>query len=194
MDAHSLRKHLRKGRSTLTSSQRQNKNASIVKYLEQLTLLKQASSVAAYLSYGPEPDIGLTIEKIVADQKSCYLPCICENKTLVFKEYLGSHRLTPNTFGILEPLDNHCSINASQLDIVLMPLVGFDPYGNRLGMGGGYYDRTFAFKHSTLTFRKPFLLGVSYALQEVSALHTNHWDIPLDGVVTEDGIKMFERR
>ena len=77
---------------------------------------------------------------------------------------------------------------------MLVPLVGFDGAGNRLGMGAGYYDRTFAFRHARRHWRGPRLIGVAYDCQEVDAIDDRAWDVPLDGVVTESGVRMFERR
>jgi 5-formyltetrahydrofolate cyclo-ligase len=72
-----------------------------------------------------------------------------------------------------------------QLDAVIVPLLGFDNNGNRLGMGGGYYDRSFAFRKQRRAWRRPLLIGVAYSFQQVDAIQTEPWDIPLDAVITE---------
>ena len=75
------------------------------------------------------------------------------------------------------------------LDLVLVPLVAFDDRGNRLGMGGGYYDQTFAFLSQRQHYRRPTLLGVAYEFQRLVALPVQAWDIPLDGVATEKRVQ-----
>ena len=93
-----------------------------------------------------------------------------------------------NKYSIPEPVHStHELINGESLDLVLVPLLGFDRKGNRLGMGGGYYDRSFAFKNTSNT-RKPILMGFAYAFQEVKKLVAENWDVKLDYIATENGI------
>ena len=75
-----------------------------------------------------------------------------------------------------------------------MPLVAFDMRGNRLGMGGGYYDRTFAYLLNRRRWRRPILIGVAYEFQGVDSLTTRPWDIPLHGVATEAGLRIFDEQ
>ena len=95
--------------------------------------------------------------------------------------------LLKNSYGIPEPLSKG-NRPACNLDIVLMPLVAFDKQGNRLGMGGGYYDKTFAFKRQTLWRKKPILVGLSHHFQQVDELNNDNWDIPLTAIVTNQKI------
>ena len=92
-----------------------------------------------------------------------------------------------NRYGIPEPAHPNKARNfpLRSLDLVLMPLVGFDTQGNRLGMGGGYYDRSFAFLHRHSHWRKPHLMGTAYEFQRLSKLDAQPWDVPLDAIVTE---------
>ena len=100
-----------------------------------------------------------------------------------------------NEFGIPEPLLRSRRVTAiTRLDLVLTPLVGFDEQGNRLGMGGGFYDRSFAYLRQRQRWRKPHLLGVAFELQNCEqGLPHQQWDVPLDGVVTESGVRMIDR-
>lgn len=93
------------------------------------------------------------------------------------------HPLVNNRYGILEPSTKYIKPTA-QLDIILMPLVGFDRLGNRLGMGGGYYDRALAFKRRQAWRKKPLLIGLAFDGQEIQQLAAQPWDIPMDAVAT----------
>lgn len=98
-----------------------------------------------------------------------------------------------NRFGIPEPDRNAKRLPSRLLSVVLLPLVGFDSDGNRLGMGGGFYDRTFGYAiHSSA--RRPRLIGVAYECQRsADGLPRRPWDVPLDGVVTEAGLRLITR-
>jgi 5-formyltetrahydrofolate cyclo-ligase len=95
-------------------------------------------------------------------------------------------------FGIVEPATGPY-LTIRQLDAVFMPLVGFDEAGNRLGMGGGYYDRSLAFMRARGAVTGPRLIGLALELQRVAELRTQWWDIPLHAVVTERGVQRFTR-
>lgn len=115
-----------------------------------------------------------------------YLPVLhpWRARQLWFLPFTDRTVLAPNRFGIPEPQDQHCRpIKAQQLGQVLMPLVAFDRQGGRLGMGGGFYDTTFAFKHHHP--QRPQLIGLAHSAQEVASLTLAPWDVPLDGVITE---------
>lgn len=98
--------------------------------------------------------------------------------------------LRPNRFGIPEPAGTTV-FRARQLDLLLMPLVGFDTAGHRLGMGGGFYDATLAYMRQRRHWRKPRLIGVAFECQRVTALPHDPWDMPLDAVLTEKRLYRF---
>jgi 5-formyltetrahydrofolate cyclo-ligase len=109
---------------------------------------------------------------------------------LLFLEYGPHTTLVKNKYNIDEPeLACHNVVPTSTIDVILMPLVGFDSKGNRLGMGGGYYDRTLAF--TQLTQQKPILIGIAHDEQEVETLPFEPWDIPVDIIVTPKRILTF---
>ncbi|SFR52258.1 5-formyltetrahydrofolate cyclo-ligase [Thiomicrospira sp. ALE5] len=103
----------------------------------------------------------------------------------------GQVPLQPNRFGILEP-DRHQPICAlEQIQCVLMPLVAFDNRGNRLGMGGGYYDRLLAGVADLPSSQRPWLVGWAHSLQKVDYLIPQPWDISLDACITEQACHVF---
>jgi 5-formyltetrahydrofolate cyclo-ligase len=100
--------------------------------------------------------------------------------------------LVTNRYGIPEPnVATGSLLEAQELHLALVPLLGFDRRGHRLGMGGGYYDRSFAFRHESPA--PPTLIGIGYAMQELPPIAEQHWDVPLDAVVTENELIEFTR-
>lgn len=116
--------------------------------------------------------------------KHCYLPCLTQEGTLQFGVYHNNTPLIQNQYNLFEP-QTTLFLPPHQLDAVLVPLVAFDKQGHRLGMGKGYYDKTFAFKSPDLP---PLLVGVAHDCQEVKNVPVDPWDIPLDFILTEFGI------
>ena len=115
------------------------------------------------------------------------LPVLQPGKTLRFAPWRAGDPLMQNRYGIPEPdLAAESLLDPAALDVVLLPLVGFDRRGNRLGSGGGYYDRSFAFLRALpRDAPRPRLIGVAHALQELPDIAAEAWDVPLDLVVTE---------
>jgi 5-formyltetrahydrofolate cyclo-ligase len=118
-----------------------------------------------------------------------YAPHLADDH-LTFRSLDSDTSMTVNRFGIPEP-SGGAPIDARSLDLVLTPLVGFDRVGARLGMGKGFYDRTFGFLRLRRSWQKPKLIGVGFAFQEVPILAAAPWDVALWGVVTDAGARHF---
>jgi 5-formyltetrahydrofolate cyclo-ligase len=109
-----------------------------------------------------------------------------------FAAYQPGMRMALNRFSIAEPALPRAELLAAEcLDLIIMPLVGFDAGGNRLGMGGGFYDRTLAFLQHRGRWRRPLLFGLAYEFQRVDGLQPRCWDVPLDGVITDRYLRYF---
>jgi len=157
-------------------------------------LFAVSGRIALYLAVDGELDAAALIQRCWRSGKSVYLPVLSTDRHahLDFVRYQAHSRLQPNRFGILEPVAAPGDrVPARALDLVMTPLVAFDADGNRLGMGGGYYDRTFAYLRHRVHWKKPRLIGFAYAFQQLPAVGREHWDVPLDGVVTENGYQSF---
>jgi 5-formyltetrahydrofolate cyclo-ligase len=143
--------------------------------------------VACYLGQIDEFDCMPIIEAIWQLGKKCYLPILPshQEKTLKFAAYQVDTLLQRNKYHIFEPVNSE-TITPEKLDLVIVPLVAFDLHGHRIGMGGGYYDRTFAFKQKTAFITQPYLLGLAYELQKLPALPYDPWDVLLQGIITEE--------
>jgi 5-formyltetrahydrofolate cyclo-ligase len=142
--------------------------------------------VAGYWAMGGEVPLHLLQMRLRPDQVWC-LPCLEDDGSLRYAPWRPGDPLVSNRFGIPEPgLAPASRLDPREMATVLLPLVAFDAAGNRLGMGGGYYDRSFAFRLGAPA--PPRLVGVGYGFQRQDALRPEPWDVPLDAVVTEAGL------
>jgi 5-formyltetrahydrofolate cyclo-ligase len=142
-----------------------------------------------FLAFDGEPSLMPLIDSARRQRKRLYVP-VLRGLTMTFAEIESGSALAANFFGILEPKLG-AKIDARELDLVLTPLVAFDDFGVRIGVGRGYYDRCFRFLRHRTHWRRPKLLGVAYELQRVPPLMPSTWDVPLWGVVTESGVRRF---
>ncbi len=184
-DNQALRRSIKAQRRALSADEIAAASVTISATLLQLPALRRARYVATYLPAFGEVDCGMLTAALLSRGKRIFMPILRKNR-LLFAPYDHAARMTCNTYGIPEPVcDSRALRSPRQLDVVITPLVAFDRHGNRLGMGGGYYDRSFAFRNRLSHWRKPLLIGVAYSFQQVDAMCTQPWDVPLDAVVTE---------
>jgi 5-formyltetrahydrofolate cyclo-ligase len=158
----------------------------------QLPVMQRARRIAAYLAVNSEIDCDGLIQTAWDRGREVYLP-VLQGEALFFRRYSRSTLLALNRFGIPEPTDEPL-LRATALDVVIAPLVAFDHVGNRLGMGGGYYDRTVSFLRYRKSWRHPRFVGFAYDMQGVNSLPAQSWDVPLDAVVTESSKFEFLRK
>jgi 5-formyltetrahydrofolate cyclo-ligase len=150
--------------------------------------------VACYLPNDGEIDSAPVIEHIRRLRKILYLPVLSRlsHDRLWFAEAGPKTKFVPNRFGIPEPVvRSRDLVRAQELDLILLPLVGFDDKGNRLGMGGGFYDRSLEFLRHRNHWRKPHLLGIAYDFQRINGLAADPWDVPLQGVITDQAVYLY---
>jgi len=182
-----LRRALRARRRALTAAQRDAAQARLIRTLESLPAYRRARHVAVYLAMDGEVDLSALHAGARRRGVMLYAPVLVGDQ-LAFRVFDAAGTLARNRYGIPEPSDG-AAIDARSLDLVLTPLVGFDRKGARLGMGKGYYDRTFRFLRLRKVWRKPKLLGVAFAFQEIPNIATASWDVSLWGVVTDAGVQ-----
>jgi 5-formyltetrahydrofolate cyclo-ligase len=189
-----LRKHLRRKRRSLSFEQQQQASEQLALNLLKHPDLHRARHIGIYLANDGEIDPHLYIDLARRKGIHFYLPILhpVYPGKLVFSPYFDGIRLSANRFGIPEPpFPRSRRRPAWALDAVLFPLVGFDENGGRLGMGGGFYDRTFAFSRIRPGMA-PKLIGLAHDFQKVRELPIEPWDVPLHGVVTDKGRYRFK--
>ena len=179
-------------RRQIDSAYRVKAGIAAMNFLTQHPLFEKSQRIACYFATPDEFDCTPIINAINIHKKHCYLPVLTKEKSLQFASYLPGDALQPNQYQIPEPV-NSSYFPAENLDLVIMPLVAFDEEGNRLGQGGGYYDKTFAFKLESKN-DKPFLLGLGFEDQRVTLLSRNKWDVKCDGLLTEHGLIILNSR
>jgi len=196
MDARqALRKQMREARKSLSHTEQHQAGQSLLEQLKPQRYFQQAQRIAIYLSADGEINTSELIHWCWLHNKDVYLPVLDPDKhnSLLFVHYTSKTRMTHNKYQIEEPATPYQDLlPADQLDLVLLPLVSFDETGNRMGMGGGYYDRTFSFKQNRGRNSKPLLVGLAHEVQKVESLPVESWDIPLAGIATNDKVYSAE--
>jgi 5-formyltetrahydrofolate cyclo-ligase len=155
-------------------------------------LFLYSKRIAFYVASDGELDPAQLLDAALNMAKQCYLPALKPDfhrpgcNALLFSQIGEGSHIVLNKFGIPEPdIRRQSWITCQSLDLILVPLVAFDPEGNRLGMGKGYYDRSLNFISSKNCWHRPRLLGLAHECQRSETLVINPWDVPLDGVITD---------
>jgi 5-formyltetrahydrofolate cyclo-ligase len=174
-----LRQLLRQQRHNINSFNRAKFSKNLLIQVQKLVNFHHLHKVAIYLANDGEIDTKHLQNLLNILQINIYLP-ILVGKSLKFAKV--GKKFKKNKYGILEPIFTQI-LDAKQLDIIFMPLVGFDKNKNRIGMGGGFYDRTLAFKQQKV-FKIPKLYGLAFDCQQVKKLQAQEWDIALDAIIT----------
>jgi 5-formyltetrahydrofolate cyclo-ligase len=190
------RRFIRSRRDEITASAQTVAAEQLAHRIISSLVYQDSQHIAVYWAVGGEISLQPLIRRALQEGKQCYLPVI-RHQSLVFIPYSESTVMGKNVFGIPEPEVCENTFPAAGLDLVLAPLVAFDSQCHRIGMGGGYYDRTFAFMNVQKKSRgsaasgelknlsQPFFMGVAHACQQVDVIRRESWDVTLDGVCTD---------
>jgi 5-formyltetrahydrofolate cyclo-ligase len=183
-----LRRTMRRRRRELEPSAQREAADRLALRLHGHRLFRAARRIALYFPNDGEIDPTPALDRAWGMGKRCYLPVLFTmmGNRLRFARVEPDTRLDINRLGIPEPrVGPRHWLDALELDLVVLPLVAFDAAGNRLGMGGGFYDRTLADRRHRRHWRRPCLLGIAHDFQRVDHIEPRPWDVPLDGIVTD---------
>ncbi|MDR2214510.1 MAG: 5-formyltetrahydrofolate cyclo-ligase [Nevskiaceae bacterium] len=189
-----LRRELRARRRAITGRARALASHRVARLIENSGLLKHDARLGLFLSSDEEIDTAPLLALAQARGCRLYLPRITSTRDarMRFIAFQTGDALREGPWGMIEPASG-TPINPRALDVVFLPLVGFDDAGHRIGMGKGFYDRHFAHRREPSQLRRPLLVGMAYQVQRMSALpHAPH-DVPLDAIVTEFSFLRFRR-
>lgn len=191
------RVRLRTQRTALSKAVAQALSQSICNHAIRLPLYLQSQRVGLYWPVRNEVDPSPILHHAWQLNKIVYLPIVDRiDASLRFGKYASGERLATSHYGIPEPVNHEDAITPHQihqLDLLFLPLLGFDNQGGRLGYGGGYYDRFLADGNQTglSQHKRPGRIGLAYGFQELSRLPVTNHDAPLDGIITETGFRPF---
>jgi 5-formyltetrahydrofolate cyclo-ligase len=174
---------MRARRAALAPAERISAAQQLAGRLRDLPGMPTSGRMAGYWAVDGEVALHAWQTSLPANAIYC-LPVLGDDERLRFAEMHRGGTLVPNRFGIPEPdVEPSVLLDPADLAVIVLPLVAFDARCNRVGMGGGWYDRSLASLHEST--RRPLLVGVGYELQRVDMLSPAPWDIPLDAVCTE---------
>ena len=191
-----LRRALRQQRNDVPKAVQDTTARAVARSIVASQLLRTAQRIAVYSAFDGEIDLAGVIAHAKRIGCTVYAPRIVtlRSRKMHFIEIDRVALRKLDTRSLVEPrMHLHRRVDPRLLDIVFVPLVAFDDRGWRLGFGAGFYDRAFAFKRRTWR-RRPLLVGVAYEFQRVSLQKPSPWDVLLDAVVTERGLKYFNKR
>jgi 5-formyltetrahydrofolate cyclo-ligase len=185
-DRSELRRQLRAQRAQLDARTRLSAAETLVATLEQLPEFLVDARVAGYWAVAGEMPLHAAYASLRSREQQYFLPVVTTANDLQFAAWHAGADVQTNRYGIPEPVAAaDALLGPAGLDLVLVPLLGFDRRGNRLGSGAGFYDRSFAFLRATQRPARPVLVGIGYHFQEVPQIAAKAWDVPLDFVATD---------
>ena len=188
-DRSQLRAQLRAQRRAVPLPERSSASRQFARILGRSQLLRPGRRIAVYVAHDHEADPGMVVQLARRNRCELYLPAIVDyrRRRMEFRRYARDAQLRPNRYGIGEPARAAARIAVRHLDLILVPLVGVDAHGTRLGTGAGFYDRCLHHLRAGRRWRRPKLIGLGYEFQGVGPLAAGDWDVPLDALLTEKG-------
>lgn len=183
-----LRKHFLEKRNKISFHHTNLVSKKISKYSEDISKFYNPSIIAGFYPFRNEINLIPLMKKFISLGNKICLPITPPKyQTLTFREWTPEVELVKGKYGILEPNENS---KVLEPDLLLVPLLAYDPFGNRLGYGGGFYDRTL--NHFLSNKRKTNSIGVAFKFQKCKKLPIGEFDIPLNSILNEDGIYHFK--
>lgn len=184
-----LRNKILSLRNALEIDNKIKMDESIYRSLFSLDIFNRAKNIFIYLSFGTEINTRTIIEKILQSKKNVYIPKVYKNNKSMKAIKLNSFNdLKENSMGILEPIEDENYIDKKDIDLIIVPGVVFDLEGNRIGYGGGYYDRYLEEIKDVVN-----KLVIAYEFQVIDYIESEDHDIKVDYIVTEEKIRKINK-
>ncbi|HEY0799512.1 MAG TPA: 5-formyltetrahydrofolate cyclo-ligase [Steroidobacteraceae bacterium] len=186
-----LRKELRAQRRSLGEADHRHRSSAAARAIMRSRMFRAGKRVALYLPFDREVDTSALIRGAQQRGVRLFVPVISDQRHRRLRFYPLEGETSPGTFGISVPRLRLTSISPQWLDLIVIPLVGVDSDGRRLGMGGGYYDRALAFRRRRTIWRGPHLAGLAFDCQRTNLKFADGWDVRLNSLATESGVEHF---
>ena len=189
-----IRKALRNARRSMPADQHQRAAEALAQQILSLSSFPQSGYVAGYWAVDGEISLHVLQQRLPRNAIWC-LPVLDEaSKQLKFAPWQIGDALINNSYGIPEPRHTRYTLlHARKMDLIVLPLTGFDSRCHRLGMGGGWYDRTLQFCKQSPPDRRPVLVGAGFDIQELARIEPEPWDVGCDHIATETRLLTRER-
>src|SRR5882724_11129790 len=185
----SLRKKLRAQRRSLSDSDHRRHSSAAAKAILRLRMFSAGKRVALYLPFDREPDTAVLIRGARQRGVQIFVPVISDRRHCRLRFFPLRGETRRGAFGIAVPRPRLTPVSPQWLDLIVIPLVGVDRDGRRLGMGGGYYDRALAFRRRRVHWMGPHLVGLAFDCQRTDSTFAEAWDVRLDSLATESGVE-----
>jgi len=186
-----LRKQLRAERRALSEPDHWHRSVAAAKAVARLPSFRAGCRVALYLPFDGESDTAALITVAWQRGVHVFVPVISDRRHCRLRFYPLTGAAIPGEFGISIPRLRAGPVSPQWLDLIVIPLVGVDTEGRRLGMGGGYYDRALEFRRRRRCWKGPHLVGLAFDCQRTDAKFADAWDLRLDSLATESGMEHF---
>jgi 5-formyltetrahydrofolate cyclo-ligase len=188
IDLKQIRQQIRESRGAIPKNYAVQASYKFSERFQELDSYQAAKCIAGYVPFEGEADPLPLMDRAIQEGKQVFVPVIVAKASpLKFAPWTRSVSTKKNRMGIEEPdIPANSLVSANELEFVITPLVAFDERCNRIGVGGGYYDRSFEFLRDVKSEdRKTVLVGMAYEMQFIDEIENQEWDVRLDGVVTE---------
>jgi 5-formyltetrahydrofolate cyclo-ligase len=186
-----LRNQLRAARRSLSSADHKLHSKSAARAIMRLPMFAAGKRIALYLPFDRETDTAELITQARRRGVHVYVPVISDRRHCRLRFYPLAGQTVPGEYGILVPSLHGRPVSPQWLNLIVVPLVGVDGRGRRLGMGGGYYDRALGFRRRRRTWMGPRLVGLAFDSQRTTRAFAQAWDVKLNSLATESGIRHF---
>ncbi len=188
MSQDKIRDMMRDARAKLGQEIQSSASTQLLQNIQSLNIIQPSQHVCSYLAVRGEISLNPTFDWMQTLACQLYLP-VLNGFEMKFAKWQPGDNLLKKPLGLLEPDVKSEELSfGMEADIILVPLVAFDPKCHRVGQGGGYYDRAFEARGKNPELTSPVLIGVAHEMQKVDEIQTNLWDVPLDYVVTDKNI------
>jgi 5-formyltetrahydrofolate cyclo-ligase len=188
-----LRKHMRAQRRSLSAADHGRRSSLAAKAIAGLPMFKAGKRVALYLPFDRETDTAALIAAARRRGVRLFVPVIVDRRHSRIRFYPLGGKTRRGVFGIAVPARTDRPMPPRWLDLIVIPLVGVDAAGRRLGMGGGFYDRALEFRRRRRHWPGPRLVGLAFDCQRTESAFAEPWDVNLDSLATESGLKHYSR-
>jgi 5-formyltetrahydrofolate cyclo-ligase len=188
-----LRKQLRANRRSLSTTDHASRSMAAARTVTGMPMFKHGKRIALYLPFDREVDTSVLIEMARRRGAQVFVPVIVDRRHGRIRFYPLHDKTRPSVFGISVPHRVRRPVSARWLNLIVVPLVGVDDRGRRLGMGGGYYDRALEFRRRRLHWAAPHLVGLAFDNQRTTSSFADAWDLQLDSLATESGLQHFSK-